>query len=98
MNAGLTESQEDLLDKVARPSKRLWLRRMLVAANQSESDREIRRIEKLLAAEFGAVRGDIGEIKQNTQDVPWLSKFVGNLFKYGAGAAEKKYPSRKSKV
>lgn len=59
MNAGLTESQEDLLDKVARPSKRLWLRRMLVAANQSESDREIRRIEKLLAAEFGAVREDL---------------------------------------
>jgi hypothetical protein len=35
---------------------------------------------------------DLSEIKDNTG---WLSKFVANVFKGGAGEAEKKYPSRK---
>jgi hypothetical protein len=38
---------------------------------------------------------EILKIKQSTEDLPWLSKFVANVFKSGAGEAEKKYPSRK---
>ena len=34
-------------------------------------------------------------VTENTADMPWLSKFVANLFKSGGGEAEKKYPSRK---
>jgi hypothetical protein len=37
---------------------------------------------------------DLAEIKDNTG---WLSKFVANVFKGGAGEAERKYPSRKQK-
>jgi hypothetical protein len=35
---------------------------------------------------------DLAEIKDSTG---WLSKFVANWVKVGAGEAEKKYPSRK---
>ena len=35
------------------------------------------------------------EIKQNTNDVPWLSKFIGNMFKFGGSQAEQKYPGKK---
>jgi hypothetical protein len=37
---------------------------------------------------------DLAEIKDNTG---WLSKFIANVFKGGAGEAERKYPSRKQK-
>jgi hypothetical protein len=69
----------------------MFLRRMMIGANRKENADEIRRIEDLLR---GAC-DDIELVKQNTADVPWLSKFMGNLFKYGGGEAEKKYPPRK---
>jgi hypothetical protein len=47
MNAGLTESQEILLDNVARTSRKVFLRRMMIGANRKENADEIRRIEDL---------------------------------------------------
>jgi hypothetical protein len=37
----------------------------------------------------------VDHIEKNTEDMPWLSKFIGNLFKYGGSQAEQKYPSKK---
>lgn len=48
-----------------------------------------------IKAEVERLRQQNDEIHRNTEDVPWLSKFVANIFKSGAGEAEKKYPSRK---
>ena len=85
MNAGLTESQEVLLDRVARPSKRMFLRKMLVGANQNDNDREIRRIEKLLqdACE------DIKEVKKETTTSNSMLKSVMNVFGFAGGEAKR---------
>jgi hypothetical protein len=39
----------------------------------------------------------IDSIHRNTEDMPWLSKFIGNMFKFGGSQAEQKYPSKKAK-
>ena len=87
MDTGLTDTQETLLDRVARTSKKVFLRKMIRDANRSDNDREIRRIEKLIQD----LHGDVREVKDTTG---WLSKFVGTVFKFGGNEAEKKYPSR----
>ena len=88
MDTGLTDTQETLLDRVARTSKKVFLRKMIRDANRSDNDREIRRIEKLIQD----LHGDVREVKDTTG---WLSKFVGNVFKFGGSQAEQKYPSKR---
>jgi hypothetical protein len=45
-----------------------------------------------ILAEIETLRKQNDEIHDNTS---WASKFIANVFKSGAGEAEKKYPSRK---
>ena len=90
MNAGLTETQENLLDSVARPSKRDILRKMLVGANQNENDREIRRIEKILLE----ARDDIKVVKEKTGLIENVTHLWASLFKTGGETAKKIYPPK----
>ena len=91
MNTGLTETQENLLDMVARPSKRGWLRRMLVDANRHSNDSEIRRIERLLQD----AHADIREVKDRTNLIEGVGRMFATMIKGAHQDAERIYPSKK---
>jgi hypothetical protein len=91
MTIGITETQENLLDMVARPSKRIFLRRMLANANESDNDKEIRRIEKLLQ---GAC-DDIKEVKAKTGLIENVGHMFASMIKGAHQDAEKAYPSKR---
>jgi hypothetical protein len=91
MNAGLTESQEILLDNVARTSRKVFLRRMMIGANRKENADEIRRIEDLLR---GAC-DDIREVKEKTGLIEGVGRMFATMIKGSHQDAERIYPSKK---
>lgn len=41
------------------------------------------------------IERSLERVEKNTEDVPWLAKFVANASKFLGGQAELKYPSKK---
>ena len=65
-----------------------------IAAIRRKTD-NVEEIVKKIADSIDKNAQAVERIDKNTEDMPWLSRFVANFFKATATEAEKKYPSRR---
>jgi hypothetical protein len=71
-----------------------WLERRVYAGPLPDDVAERRQAQKEIRDSLARIDEKLNRVDDNTS---WLSKFVGNMFKFGGSQAEQKYPSKKAK-
>jgi hypothetical protein len=95
MTSNYTESEQNWLEQFT--TKHRWFFGKMIDQRKKEDGEIVLPPGVMTDRRNADLLRMLEKIDKNTEDVPWLSKFVGNLFKFGGSQAEQKYPSKGKK-